>query len=967
MSLGNSVKTRRALPRVVAAMVAVGALVTVTACTNGQAEITPTRLLQSVAVGVTTDAAIQSVTSTTIAIGSSPSETSSESATFAPADVAGDIPVRIRTSYRTADSSGTDLSDLKGYSGRVEIDVTVENLTVKPQQLTYDAAGQSQTREALVGAPLTIAASTVLGGVAPSRVVIDSDTDSTVTNGVLSRSDDGDAVVQWASLLAPPSGRASSTLTLVADVDDFSVPAFDIAVQPGISTDASMGGVLDAAFNDDPTSQLALQRRTIEVVAAVNDVLGRAGTTITEVRTNLESTADTLGVRTARELADSTTSLGTTMRGLTAQLTGLQSDLSSTVNGTNSAVLQQLGSALSAVDGMLGDTTAPPPPSTQTGSGCSTSSSIPGEANTVYGNIQRLAVELDNYASAADGCKGEVQNALRQTIGPDSPSADSCQNPSTTCALFSAQGEVTATLAQLVVDGRELVDSLKPELMASVVTQFDQTSAAIEAVQAATKKVSDGLPDGSVPQSLGEVGSALDSLSGSLGSLNAALSTVNQIAGAARNQLGAPDQSGSIREQAARLADKLCTLVDDDEGGNNGGGNGGGGNGGGDSDGGSNGGGDSDGGNGSGSGEGSGSGNGSGNGSGERSFSTPIFGGPSLTEIDRLRAYITSEGCEGGSLKTPDGYSAPLLDRLTDDARAWNDVIEQTSTDGQLGTAISALLDQTSAVRDAVGRIGSAASGGDQNLTALVTALSESTDALTNQSTELDQRISALKKQQDGLGPSIERAFADADAEAAEKVSALIEEQVRVISARGKTDAATIGAMFDRSVAGLTSTSTEIAESGKKTVESQRDDLAAAGQAISQSVSAQTLSSLSTISSSIGAATRDTDGASSLLQADLNKVLLDLGDRQVNGSGLLGSMVTSAAKVDTADVQLALASQQAQGYANVRSQDVAGILLQQAQTQASLEAAGKLPPFHIEAPAGAATQTVYTFRIGDGK
>ncbi|KTS12272.1 hypothetical protein RSA3_08725 [Microbacterium testaceum] len=948
MSVGKSVKGRGALPRVIAAMVAVGALVTVTACTNGEAQITPTRLLQSVAVGVTTDAAIQSVQSTTIAIGNSPSETTSETASFTPADVANDIPVRIRTSYRTADSSGTDLGDLKGYSGRVEIDVTVENLTVKPQELTYDAAGQSRTREALVGAPLTIAASTVLGGVAPSRVVIDSDTDSAVTNGVLSRSDDGDAVVQWASLLAPPSGRASSTLTLVADVDDFSVPAFDIAVQPGISTDPSIGGVLDAAFNDDPTSQLALQRRTIEVVAAVNEVLGRAGTTITEVRTNLESTADTLGVRTARELADSTTSLGTSMRGLTAQLTGLQSDLSTTVNSTNSAVLQQLGSALSAVDGMLGDTSAPPPPSIPSGSGCSATSTIPGEANTIYGNIQRLAVELDNYASAADECKGEVQNALRSTIGPDAPSTDTCQTPSTTCALFSAQGEVNATLAELVVDGRELVDSLKPELMSSVVTQFDKTSQAVEAVQAATKKVTDGLPDGSVPQSLGEVSTALDTLSGSLGSLNSALSQVNQISRDAQAELGNPDVRGSIREQADRLADEICTLAPDDDWTPPGGGNeptpkptstsgtGGDDEGSGDSD--------------------------------AKSSSSPVvIGGPTLAEVDRLRSFLTSEGCEGDQLSTPWGYSAPLLDRLKADTAAWISVDEKTQPSGDLGTAITGLLDQTSKVRDAVNRISSSAWNGNENLTALVTSLTDSTKALADQRTELDQRINALKKQQDGLGPSIERAFADADAEAAKKVSALIEEQVRVISARGKTDAATIGAMFDRSVSGLTSTSTDIAQSGKETVESQRDDLTAAGEAISQSVSAQTLSSLSSISSSIGAATRDTDGASSLLQADLNKVLLDLGDRQVNGSGLLGSMVTSAAKVDTADVQLALASQQAQGYANVRSEDVAGILLQQAQTQASLEAGAKLPPFHIEAPAGAATQTVYTFRIGDGK
>ena len=87
--------------------------------------------------------------------------------------------------------------------------------------------------------------------------------------------------------------------------------------------------------------------------------------------------------------------------------------------------------------------------------------------------------------------------------------------------------------------------------------------------------------------------------------------------------------------------------------------------------------------------------------------------------------------------------------------------------------------------------------------------------------------------------------------------------------------------------------------------------------------------------------------------------MLDLGDRSVNGSGLLGSMATSAAKADTADYQLALASQNAEGYANIRSRDVAGLLLRQAQFKASLTAVDELPPFHLEVPAGATSHTLH--------
>ncbi|BDZ49535.1 hypothetical protein GCM10025867_17760 [Frondihabitans sucicola] len=104
-----------------------------------------------------------------------------------------------------------------------------------------------------------------------------------------------------------------------------------------------------------------------------------------------------------------------------------------------------------------------------------------------------------------------------------------------------------------------------------------------------------------------------------------------------------------------------------------------------------------------------------------------------------------------------------------------------------------------------------------------------------------------------------------------------------------------------------------------------------------------------------------------MLTGDLNRVMLDLGDRKVNGSGILGAMTTSAAKADSADYQLALASQNAAGYANVRADDVAGILLRQAQFRASLDAATSLPAFRFDVPTGASSTTLYTFRVGGAK
>ena len=210
-------------------------------------------------------AAVETIEGTTISV-SAAGDSSAEDTKYDAAQAVGELPVRLSLQYRAGDKSGSDLTELQGHTGPVEIDLTLENLTVRPRAIDYDAAGQTRTDTALVGAPLTIAASTKLTGVRADDVTAGSADGATGTNGVLSSTEDGAVVVQWATVLAPPRSGASTTLRLVADVKDFQVPAIDVAVQPGLNTDLSADGVLAGAFSSGAGSEMGLQRRTISLV-----------------------------------------------------------------------------------------------------------------------------------------------------------------------------------------------------------------------------------------------------------------------------------------------------------------------------------------------------------------------------------------------------------------------------------------------------------------------------------------------------------------------------------------------------------------------------------------------------------------------------------------------------------------------------------------------------------------------------
>lgn len=336
---------------------------------------------------------------------------------YSPSSATSDIPVRILTSYRTSKGSGTDLSKLDGYSGPVQIQFTIQNLTVAPREVHYAVNGRQYTRSAMVGVPMTVVASTDLPDLKPSAVRTTAADDFSATNGVLSRNSSGATQVQWATILAPPQLGSSTTLTLALDAKKFKVPDLDVSVQPGLVTDPSIGALIDNAFNPKASSQMKLEQRTVDLIGDVTTVLSRAGKTISKVRRTLNQSSDELGTQTVADLKDSTTGVTESVKSLTGSVNSLGSSLNSSLKSTRSLTISELRSMVQSVSAMLGDTRARPTATKLTGNGCDvTVAGKPKAAASIYGTLLQVTSQLDAYSSATDQCKTEISNALNDNL-----------------------------------------------------------------------------------------------------------------------------------------------------------------------------------------------------------------------------------------------------------------------------------------------------------------------------------------------------------------------------------------------------------------------------------------------------------------------------------------------------------------------------------------------------------------------
>ena len=993
----------------------------------------PTHVLQNVNLKLASNGNVSAIDTNNIYVNEQEHKSSSKTINFKVKDVINDVPVRVSTQYQSSKGTGTNLKDLNGYSGELTIKVTVENLTLKSQEVSYDAGGTKRTNQALVGVPFTVAGSVSLDNVKSNQIITSGDkTDDSATNGVISTTGDGKANVQWGAILAPPTSGASTSFTLKVNAQDFKAPDFDIAVQPGFASDLSGESVLNNSFNKNDANQVAMLQRTIDLVNNVDSTITSASSQVNELRSSLDNTSDTLGQDAAKNLQANSESLTKRMAELDGQIQSLKDDLAKTADGNKNQLISQLESTVNTMDTLLGDTSQVPNVSVshQNGS-CTVDRGAAGGGSSVYGNLVQLSQILNNYADASGDCQRALADSLRQTIGPDNPSPEVCRDGSSvTCSLYGASVTSQASLIGLVANGEKLVNELQPEYLKGANKNYRALRGEVDNLtkylqsDEGKKAIRDHQQNGDVTESLKSSRRSVDELKKTSDELTKALNSLHSKAVAARNDVSG--NSNSIDQQNEDIANELCKL------------------------------------------------------------SVENGGKLSQEEVDRLRSYLTSTPCgetprtpqrdqnnqnqgdqntpnnnqngnngnqndqnqgnqdnnqntpnnnqngqndqngqggaqvtpqndptengqndqngqnqntpnnkqngnnanQGGTpvvpaahrfaadkLQAPEGYGQAMDERLNNQARAWDEVIKETDLQNpttplaQNAKGFSAQVNSLDSALSSVEKA-YAGEGDDQNRDRDdrqndPNSLDEKLKSLTSASDELGKNLDELSNQHSELSEALKNAFKDSADETSKNINNLISQEIRQVSAQGSAGADSIQNSFTSSIYGLAEASNVIVRDAGNSLEAQRRDIAGKVENLKASLDGVTQSSLEQLDARTGNASRDLAGASVLLADDLNKVILDLGDSRVDGSGLLGALKTNAAKAGAADFQLALASQNAQGYTSVRAEDIAAVQLRQAQFKASLEKLKSLPSFHLPDGGKAEVKVVYTFHIGD--
>ena len=996
----------------------------------------PTHVLQNVNLKLASNGNVSAIDTNNIYVNEQEHKSSSKTINFKVKDVINDVPVRVSTQYQSSKGTGTNLKDLNGYSGELTIKVTVENLTLKSQEVSYDAGGTKRTNQALVGVPFTVAGSVSLDNVKSNQIITSGDkTDDSATNGVIRTTGDGKANVQWGAILAPPTSGASTSFTLKVNAQDFKAPDFDIAVQPGFASDLSGESVLNNSFNKNDANQVAMLQRTIDLVNNVDSTITSASSQVNELRSSLDNTSDTLGQDAAKNLQANSESLTKRMAELDGQIQSLKDDLAKTADGNKNQLISQLESTVNTMDTLLGDTSQVPNVSVshQNGS-CTVDRGAAGGGSSVYGNLVQLSQILNNYADASGDCQHALTDSLRQTIGPDNPSPEVCRDGSSvTCSLYGASVTSQASLIGLVANGEKLVNELQPEYLKGANKNYRALRGEVDNLtkylqsDEGKKAIRDHQQNGDVTESLKSSRRSVDELKKTSDELTKALNSLHSKAVAARNDVSG--NSNSIDQQNEDIANELCKL------------------------------------------------------------SVENGGKLSQEEVDRLRSYLTSTPCgetprtpqrdqnnqnqgdqntpnnnqngnngnqndqnqghqdnnqntpnnnqngqndqngqggaqvtpqndptengqngqndqngqnqntpnnnqngnnanQGGTpvvpaahrfaadkLQAPEGYGQAMDERLNNQARAWDEVIKETDLQNPttpLAQNAKGFSDQVNSLDSALSSVEKAyaGEGDDQNRDRDdrqndPNSLDEKLKSLTSASDELGKNLDELSSQHSELSEALKNAFKDSADETSKNINNLISQEIRQVSAQGSAGADSIQNSFTSSIYGLAEASNVIVRDAGNSLEAQRRDIAGKVENLKASLDGVTQSSLEQLDARTGNASRDLAGASVLLADDLNKVILDLGDSRVDGSGLLGALKTNAAKAGAADFQLALASQNAQGYTSVRAEDIAAVQLRQAQFKASLEKLKSLPSFHLPDGGKAEVKVVYTFHIGD--
>ena len=606
----------------------------------------------------------------------------------------------------------------------------------------------------------------------------------------------------------------------------------------------------------------------------------------------------------------------------------------------------------------------------------------------MYGNLVQLSAVLNAYAEASSDCQQDLTASIREIVGPEHPTAETCSsNGSVTCALFGASVTVQSSLIALVATGEKIVDHLQPEYLKGANTNYSALKRQMDELVEQVEKDPSSL-DADAVRSLREKVSAarqnVNQMKETSSRLIESIKNVHSRAASARAEL--VDGSGSMSAQNKELAEQLCALSTERGG--------------------------------SLSAEQvehlrgyltASSCGGAASPSSEVPSEAPspapsesASATPSEEPSKKIEVPSAAPSSEASSAEptategntrvitvenanertytsnTP-AARTPMEQRIAAAVAAWDEVLAATSMDDpKEGLARDAknLNDAVNAVDGALGEVektlNDAVNAQNQDAEKKAEPTEEAKVSLRDRIHSASDAVNALGKNledmtnmQADLSTAIKEAFKESANETRESLTSMISEEIRKVSSDGSSSASAAKEAFSASVAGITDTANTVVQVAGESIEVQHKDMNDRIEGLRQSLDSVTERSLVALSTRAENATRDLAGASVQLNNDLSKLMLDLGDSNAEGAGLLGALKSNSAKAGAADYQLALAMQNAQGYTNLRSEDIAALQKRQAQFKASLQRLRSLPTFHLSNAGSAEVKTVYTFQIGD--
>lgn len=404
-------------------VVAVGAAaVALTVSSAAPLAAVETRSLQHVSVELGADSSVRSVS-----VSGSTTASASPEQEVAPAQAVEKLPIRVQTLWWHDGKAGTDLSELQGKSGRFVMQLVVQDVTSTPTEIAFDSNGSRFHQKSLVGVPLTVVANAI---VPDGRVVAATDApEGQATDGVVVSRDAETATVQWASLIAPPVLAPTSTFTLVVESEKFSVPEFNLAVEPGITTDPSMARLVERAFGTDGAAAQQ-EQKTIAHVLQVSKEVNEALQFVDKTYLALQDDISALGAQTFTELKSSSESIIRHLESTRTSLTSIGAQTGSAISSTRSGAESNLTNYVSSIDALLGG--GKPQFTGQQVEGCSIA--LPqlaaGQPRTIMSSIYLVDAQLGAVTALfgkddeSPNCRTRFVSELANNIGSSADYSD---------------------------------------------------------------------------------------------------------------------------------------------------------------------------------------------------------------------------------------------------------------------------------------------------------------------------------------------------------------------------------------------------------------------------------------------------------------------------------------------------------------------------------------------------------------